>query len=262
MTPSIPILMYHQLARQPLEAFCRYTVTARAFAAQMRWLRGNGYATVDPQRLVDWRAGRASLPPRPVMITFDDGFRDSLGHALPVLDRLGLTAIFYLPAGLIGQTSRWDREEVGLEMPLLDWSDARALEAAGLHCGAHGLTHSRLATLSASACLQELVEARRLLEERLGHDVTHMAYPFGSTDERVRAMVAEAGYTSACSTRVGLASFDADLLALPRVPVLGQDSLADFACRLRTGLTLRQILRKRLDALRARLGRPRAGRSP
>src|SRR5215217_1693585 len=103
----VPILMYHEVSPSPHPAFRRYTVTVRNFARQMRWLATFGYHAISMDTLLRARQGHASLPKRPVVITFDDGFRSCAEHAIPVLRAHRLTAVFYLVAGLMGGTSRW-----------------------------------------------------------------------------------------------------------------------------------------------------------
>jgi peptidoglycan/xylan/chitin deacetylase (PgdA/CDA1 family) len=234
--------MYHQVTPRPLPVFRKYAVTPQAFAAQMNWLALAGYIPINLDVLLSHRSGRSTLPSRPIIITFDDGFQDCIDYAVPILQAHGFTAVFYLVAGLIGQTSQWLFQERGLELPLMDWTAVRRLQAAGFQCGAHSMSHPRLTHLPPVACRNELLESRRLLEDHLGHEVRHLAYPHGSFNEGVRAIVAEAGYHSACSVRIGLSAPDDDPLALPRVPVCGQDSLLDFICRLHTARTLGEVL--------------------
>jgi peptidoglycan/xylan/chitin deacetylase (PgdA/CDA1 family) len=245
---AIPILMYHQVTPQPHSAFRKYAVTPKAFAAQMSWLAWAGYVPINLDVWLDYRSDRGTLPSRPVIITFDDGFQDCVEHAVPILQARGFTAIFYLVAGLVGKTSRWLVSERGIELPLMDWTAARQLEAAGLYCGSHCMSHLRLADLSPAACREELLGSRRLLEDNLGHEVKHLAYPFGSFNDKVRAMVAETGYRSACSVAVGLSPAGDDRLALHRVPVTGQDSLLDFICRLCTAHSVRELMRRTVRA--------------
>ena len=208
----------------------------------MNWLTLAGYVPTTLDRLLAHRGGHCFLPARPVVITFDDGFQDCVEHAVPILQAQGFTAIFYLVAGLVGKTSRWLLSERGVELPLMDWADARHLEAAGFQCGSHAMTHPRLADLSPQACREELLGSRRLLQDHLGHEVNHLAYPFGSFNEKVRALAAETGYHSACSVKIGLSSMDDDVLALHRVPVSGEDSLLDFICRLHTARGMGDML--------------------
>jgi peptidoglycan/xylan/chitin deacetylase (PgdA/CDA1 family) len=239
---SVPILVYHEVSPSPHPSFRRYTVTPRQFDRQMRWLAALGYEAIDMDALVQARTGQGSLPRRPVLITFDDGFRGCADHAVPVLRAHGFTAVIYLVPGLMGETSRWMLPEVGVELPLMTWDTARALAAEGFQCGSHTVTHPRLGGLDAARCRTELVDARRRLEDELGRPALHLAYPFGSYDRAAQSIAADAGYLTACSTRGGLSRADDDLLALHRVTIYGQDSLLDFACRLRTGKTVRERL--------------------
>ncbi len=238
--PSVPILMYHEVSPAPVPGFRRYTVTPREFARHMWWLATAGYQPVDMDVLARARLGQGALPARPVVITFDDGLQGCAEHAVPVLRAHGFTAVFYLVAGLMGESSRWLRGELGLELPLMSWATARALVAQGFQCGAHTVSHPRLAGLDGDRRRAELVEARTRLERELGRPVVHLAYPFGSYDQEVRAAAIDAGYLTACSTRPGLSGRDDDLLALCRVTIYGHDSLPDFACRLRTGMPVRE----------------------
>lgn len=258
MKTCIPILMYHLVTPSHLPALRKYVVTPRAFGAQMNWLTLARYVPITLDALLAHRSGHCSLPARSIVITFDDGFQDCVEHAVPILHARGFTAIFYLVAGLVGKTSRWLLPERGVELPLIDWAAARRLEAAGFQCGSHTLSHPHLADLSPEACREELLGSRRLLEDHLGHEVNHLAYPFGSFNEKVRALVAETGYHSASSVRIGLSPPEDDVLALHRVPISGQDSLLDFICRLHTARGMGDMLYNKAQSAWRRLRWSRA----
>ena len=239
--------MYHEVSPHPHPGFRRYTVTVREFTRQMRWLAAFGYQAIDMDALVRARTGQGSLPRRPVVITFDDGFQGCADHAVPVLRAHGFTAVFYLVAGLMGETSRWMLPELGLELPLMTWDTVRTLAGEGFQCGSHTVMHPRLAGLDPVQCRAELVDGRKRLEAELGRPAVHLAYPFGSYDPAVQLIAAETGYVTACSTRAGLSEADDDLLALHRVTIYGHDSLLDFICRLRIGAALREGLSQRFS---------------
>jgi len=251
--PTIPILMYHEVSPNPRPGFRRYTVTVREFTAQMRWLALCGYRTVDMDTLLRARQGLGSLPRRPVLITFDDGFEGCAQYALPVLRAYHFTAVFYLVPGMMGEASRWMLPELGLELPLMSWDTARMLVAEGFQCGAHTVTHPRLAELDPPQCRAELIQGRTLLERELGRPIVHLAYPFGSYDGSVQAMAREAGYATACSTRPGLSEPGDDLLALHRVTIYGHDSLFDFVSRLQSGTAVRERMSRALNSWTDRL---------
>lgn len=231
---GVPILMYHLVSADVPSTFRSYTVTPRQFAWQVRTLSRLGFESITPQQLLDAHQHDRPLPARPVVITFDDGFRDCLRHAAPVLHEAGLGATMYLVAGLLGRTSRWMASE-GLDLPLVTVAEARELEQAGVECQSHALTHPMLARLGSADIGRELSLSRRILEHELGHEVRHLAYPHGSFDERVQESARAAGYASACSTRPGKALPDDNVLAMPRVKVDGRNGRTDFLARLVTG---------------------------
>lgn len=238
----VPILMYHQVSAAPPAAYTRYSVTPAQLARQIRWLSTLRYTSLNVDQLMRCRTGLAPWPERPLAITFDDGFRTAVHHALDVLPRYGFTATMFLVAGRLGGTSTWTRHR-GVEMEVADWTLARDCVAAGFSCGAHTMTHRRLVDLDKAECVEELTAARRRLEDGLGIPVVHLAYPFGSTNHDVRTRAAAAGYVSACTVVPRLSNDCDDPLLLPRVPVLGMDSLSDFICRLHTARPLRQSVR-------------------
>lgn len=237
-TQRVPILMYHEVAERHVPGFEKYSVTRHAFASQMRWLASTGHVTIALDQLLAHYRARTSIPERAIVITFDDGFRACAAHAGPIMASHGFSATFFLVAGLMGRSSEWLRHERGMTLPIMSWDDARALEQSGHRCESHTVTHVRLAEVGPDACRDELARSRSIIEDALGHTVHHLAYPFGSYDERVRAIAADCGYESACTVSIGLAAPDDESLALPRVPVLGTDSLFDFVSRLGTAHTV------------------------
>jgi peptidoglycan/xylan/chitin deacetylase (PgdA/CDA1 family) len=257
----VPILMYHAVMPEPPSSFLKYAITPKTFAAQIGWLARAGYESIDLDTLLDARAGRRTLPRKPVVITFDDGFQNCADHAVPILADRGFTAIFYLVAGLMGGSSRWLVDILGLAFPLMDWTTVRDLERDGFFFGAHTMSHPHLAEVTPERCREEVVTSRRVLEDGLGHEVRHFAYPHGSYDPRVRDIVAEAGYRSACSVEIGYSPPTDDPLILRRIPVNGDESFANFVIRLQTGHTGQEMLGIYARGVRRRLDRLRTGSS-
>jgi peptidoglycan/xylan/chitin deacetylase (PgdA/CDA1 family) len=236
--------MYHEVSTRSEPRFAKYVVSPGVFTRQMLWLKVAGYQPVSLDALLHDSPEAPSLPPRPVIITFDDGFEDCAQHAAEVLHARGFPATFFLVAGLLGRTSRWLRAEHGIDLPLLGWPTARRLLAAGFACGAHSLTHPRLSAIDDERCRRELEQSRMMLEDGLGRPIVHCAYPFGAVNPRVRERARQAGYRTACTVEIGIATPGDDLLMLRRVPVVGTETLADFACRLRTGHSVADVCRR------------------
>ena len=239
-----PILMYHQVAPTAPAAYARYTVTPAVFGRHVRILATLGYRTISLERLNAAHTAGIPLPKRTVVITFDDGFADTVRYAVPELNRHGFTATFFVVAGLIGRSSEWTRRRRGIEMPLSDMRALRDLADAGFTVGSHTITHRPLSDLEETECRYELRESKRRLEEELGCEVRDVAYPYGSTNELVRQAAADCGYRTACSTIDGISEATDDPLMLRRVHITGADSLADFLCRIGTGHPIRNLVQR------------------
>ena len=237
---EIPILCYHAIGEPPSPAFRRYTVSFREFARQMTWLAAHAYTPVTLDDLLTARHSPGILPPRPIVLTFDDGFRDSVLHAAGILNHLGFTATFYLVAGLLGGASEWTRDRRQFTLPLVDAAAARQLSSAGFVIGSHTLTHPRLGQLEGWTLEAEIVESKRVLEDVIGQEVRHLAYPYGGHRPEVVNCVRTAGYATAVTTRPALASPEDDPLRIPRTIVRGDLGFFDWMAAVRTGCVLQE----------------------
>jgi len=195
VSQRLPILMYHEVTPSPPADFRFYSVTPERFGQQMGFLARAGYSTLSLDLLAERSASGAPLPSRSVIITFDDGFKSCIEHAVPHLERFGFTAAFFAVAGLVGDASRWLRESIGRELALADWDALRRLAERGFTCGAHSMSHAHLTQLAPEACRSELAESKRTMEMQLGLPVVHMAYPYGEYSAEVRALAQEVGTT-------------------------------------------------------------------
>jgi peptidoglycan/xylan/chitin deacetylase (PgdA/CDA1 family)/GT2 family glycosyltransferase/SAM-dependent methyltransferase len=226
-TRELPILMYHRVAAGGAPATARYRVSPESFEAQLRYLSESGFRSVT---LGEWgRAMRARrpVPGRCVLITFDDGYRDFLTEAWPLLSGYGLGATLFAVAGEVGGRNRWD-EGLGETLELLDWDELRGLRAEGLELGSHAWTHPRLTRLSAEDVVREAIRSRARLERELGGTVDAFAYPYGDLDPAVRRLVGACGYDYGLAAGGGRARLADDPLELPRLEISGEHTLADF----------------------------------
>src|SRR5581483_6162161 len=183
----LPILEYHRIGavRPTLPLITqRLTVDPRQFAAEMGWLVRNGYHAVTDLQAFDALEHGAELPPKPVMITFDDGYRDVLWNAAPVLHRLHLHATEFVITGRIS----------GSDSTFLTWGELGRLEQLGVQIGSHTITHADLPSLPPAEALHELIGARLAIERHLGVDAQWIAYPFGRFDSAVVRLTRRAGY--------------------------------------------------------------------
>lgn len=210
---SVPVLCYHSLD----ETGSVISTAPGVFRVQMRALSDWGYQGIRLSDLLDGWEGKSQLPPRPVVLTFDDGFRNVLDHAVPVLTELGFRATVFVVAGHCGGMNDWPTDPASIpRLPLLSWSDLSAMARDGFEVGAHGMTHAPLPRLSAEDAEREIAGSQRIMEQELGRPVTTFAYPYGMASPANRAL-ANSCYRAACGVRLGWARRSDDPFRLRRI---------------------------------------------
>lgn len=227
----LPILLYHSVAPDGPFSFERYRVSPEKFEEHLEYLRDLGCHT---PRLDDWgraAAARRPLPGRPVLLTFDDGYRDFALFAWPLLRRYGFGALVFLVAERVGKTSRWD-DLHGEPVPLLGWEEIQTLRDEGVEFGSHSATHPPLTGLSPAEVTQEAARSRALLTRGIGHAVDAFAYPHGDYNPAIVHLVGACGYVYGFTCQPGAAGLDDTLMALPRIEVAGGDGATELAGKL------------------------------
>ena len=275
---TLPILMYHSISDDPepgLHPYFRNCTSPRRFAEQMQWLKENGYQGVTLTQGLTWLnespaaspggEGPGAMPPsalrhprsetvngcpevartlgpQPVVLTFDDGFRDFHTEAFPILRPLGFSATMFLATAFIGETRRTFRPAGGHRASTprncLTWSEVRELHAAGIEFGSHTVNHPKLVDLDWPAIDSELRNSKLELESHLGAPVRTFAYPYacpptGSPfSRRFESLLAEVGYTSNATTLLGREANGFNPFRLHRLPVNSDDDPAFLAAKL------------------------------
>lgn len=222
----VPILMYHKV---DTIAHSEWWVSTALFARQMDALKAYGYETISLREYLRCREGLAQPPEKPVIITFDDGYKNIFTEAAPVLMERGMSATLFITTGLIGdneqerQTNAWDRPDSQFRADHLIWPEIKALHEAGFEIASHTISHPALDRLRVARIREELVVSREMLEKHLGEPVEIFSYPYGrgADQQRIHNLLAEAGYRLAVDADPdGMADMaTSDLWALPRITI-------------------------------------------
>jgi peptidoglycan/xylan/chitin deacetylase (PgdA/CDA1 family) len=237
--PTVPILMYHSVSDDPetgVSGYYRLATPPKTFRAQMQWLCDHGYRTIDLFEARDRLSNAGTNADRVVVITFDDGFRDFISTAWPVLESFSFVATMFLPTAFVGEQTR-----IFNGRECLTWSEVRALHRAGASFGAHTVHHPVLYTLPWVRIREELRGSKQMIEDRLGISIDAFAYPYAFPQEDpqyVRGLLDElrnVGYRAAVTTAVGVARCGDDPLRLRRLPVNGADDDALFGAKMEGG---------------------------
>lgn len=233
---NIPIFMYHSISTPASSGFKDCTVSQEVFDEHLSYLEQCHYTSVTVTQLAKAMAkGGSGLPPRPVILTFDDGYADFYTAALPALQRHGFTATLYIATAFIGSTSHWLQYSNERLRPMLTTSQLAEISACGIECGAHSHTHPPLDMLPLSVARDEIIRSKDLLENCLGMPVLSFAYPFGYYSNSVQQVVQAAGYTSACAVKLAMSSLYDNPYALARLAVRPHTGVSAIATALSTG---------------------------
>ena len=208
----VPILMYHVIGRPPAGApFPQLFVSPGVFRAQIGWLQRHGFTAVTLDRVIAAWAGRATLPARPVVLSFDDGYLGDATVARPVLAHRRWPGVLNL---IVSRMRPGDG--AGLTRGMV-----RSLIVHGWEVDSHTIAHPDLTTLSPGLAARQVERSRVLLRRMFHVPVEGFCYPAGRYDALVLRDVRRAGYRFATTELPGAASPGDDRLQLPRIRVAG-----------------------------------------
>jgi peptidoglycan/xylan/chitin deacetylase (PgdA/CDA1 family) len=218
--------MYHAVAHSPARATYALSVSPDAFAEQLALIADRGHTPLTAAELAGiWRTG-GTLPRRPVLITFDDGYEGVHRYALPALARYGFRATLFATTGWL----RGAYDTGGAPDTMLDWAQLRELADSGVEIGGHSHTHPQLDQLDDAVLCQELVHCRELLAAELGRAPVSFAYPYGYSSRRVRDAARSAGFGQALTVGNTLADQRRQSpYALTRLTVRRSTGIGEFA---------------------------------
>ena len=215
---GVPMLAYHMISDDEEEP---YGISAEDFEKQMRYLTDKGYTAVSVKEFLDAREGKGKLPPKAVIITFDDGYADNYLAAMPIMKKYGMRGSVFI------MTCEIDHE------PYLTKQEIKALQENGFEIGSHTVNHVALGLSTPEEQRSESLISKQVLEKEIKQPVEVMAYPYGSYSESAIAALKASGYRGACTGETGLNTDKTDPYRLKRIniprPRLG---MTEFKLRL------------------------------
>ena len=215
---EVPILNYHKVDHVNHSL----SLPPEEFERQIKHLWENGYRSISPDQLASYFTYGRSLPEKPVMITFDDGYLDNYVYAYPILKKYGFTATIFIITDFIERDKRY-----------MNWEQIRTMQTDGFVFGSHSVTHTPLNQLNSEQLRRELIESGDEMEKQLGQRPCYFAYPTGDYSVKLGEQVKQAGYRAAFTIRYGQASMASNLYALERIPVFRtHQSFLQFFSRL------------------------------
>lgn len=226
---GVPILMYHSVL--PAGHTDPLAMTPEQLDAQLAYLGQAGFTTVSLHEVLEAEDGHGSLPPHPIVLTFDDGYEEAIQTTLPLLQKRGQKATFFVVSGFTAADAAHRVHDRKSKRPYLVWNEVRALHAAGMEIGSHTVTHGKLTDMTNAALWHEVLQSRLDLQAGLRAPIEFFSYPFTAQRFRVRNVVVHAGYRGAVVGARG----GTDRFELQRITMHARTSLDDLKALLSEG---------------------------
>lgn len=214
---GIPVFAYHKIGRDG----DTYSVPPELFEAHLQYLRSEGYTTVSLLEIAKAKKGKLTLPPKPAVITFDDGYADNYTTALPLLEKYGMQGTVFMVVNDIGRKG------------YLTLGQLQEMEARQVEIGSHTANHLPLPSLTPEKKAEEISISKLLLEWKGLKTIFFLAYPNGSYDEACGALLERSDYLGALTGDSGLNTFETDPYYMKRINVpQPKFGLTEFKLRL------------------------------
>ena len=192
----VPILLYHHIAESGGD-FNEYIITPAAFREHMSVFKAVGYECITFNDYYDYLNGIRELPPKPVIITFDDGYYSNYQYAYPILKEFGMKATIFIVTDTVGDSER-------VTYPHFTWKQAQEMEESGvIDIQSHSHSHFPLSGMDAEIVIRELTLSKYLIETNLNKECRYFAYPNGEFDEDCQRIAENAGYKLQCTVIPG-----------------------------------------------------------
>lgn len=228
ISKEVPILMYHRIDNIPND---RNTVSPAMFEEQLRYLSNHGYTTISLTALYDHLSSKTPLPPKPVVLTFDDGYENNFTYALPLLVKYKMTATVCIISNWIGKSNDWEHYNGKPLSPTMSREQLQDWLRQGMSICAHTVSHPPLSKLDDEKIHYELAHCKNTLESQLQTPVDFLCYPYGEFDDRVKTAAKQAGYKAALAIFKDTSFWKKDIYSLKRVVISSRQPLWEFALK-------------------------------
>ena len=204
---GVPILEYHMITDETDEESYGYAVPPADFAAQLDYLKSEGYTTITLMDFLRAKKGKQELPEKPIILTFDDGYEDNYTEMLPLLEERGMTGVVFMVTNDIGQKG------------YLTWDELKDMAAYGIEIGSHTANHLPLTTLDRDKQMEEIKLSKLLMEWNGLPTVFTLSYPMGDYNTAIPVYLRQNQYLAAVTGDAGLNTFETNPYLLQRTNI-------------------------------------------
>ena len=221
----VPILMYHNINDSYNIENSNIEISNDKFEEHLDYIKKNGYTTITLDDYLLFSQGEKSLPDKPIIITFDDGYLNNYTNAFPMLKERNMKATIFVITGRMGMQG-------GVTYPHFTWEQAKEMEDSGLiDIQSHTYFHNDLSAVSEETVSMELRKSRFMIYKYLNKKSDFLAFPYGNFNENVKELAKKAGYKACVEIKTGIPGVNrvySDVFALKRITAFGTMSGDDL----------------------------------
>ncbi len=235
---EIPIIYYHRIAKDVNDAGKHgIFVTEKQFEDHLRFLKDEGFKTITFEEAL--KIKKNCTPGKYVIITFDDGYEDNYTLAFPLLKKYGFKAIIFLVANL--ESNVWDAQSDEPKLKMLNRSQIIEMSEYGIEFGSHTLSHADLSKEPEEKVKVELVDSKKILESKLGKEITSFAFPYGNCNETVKQLAKETGYKFAYATDSAPLGLHEDLFQIRRIGIFPNTTVTGLGRKVKGSYIFKRV---------------------
>jgi len=225
---NLPILLYRKITDENERMDDNFSISLADFKSQMEFLKSSGYTSISQNDLLNHVTNKKRLPPKSIMITFDNSYECLLSVVKPVLDSAGFKAVVFVASKSIGMYNFWDNPDEKTRVPCLDKNSLLSLIKQGWEIGSHSLTHAHLTKITEEKIIKEIYGSKFDLEQILQTNVISFAYPYGEYNDAIKNIVIKAGYKLGFSITSPSFTVTGDPFMMRRILIQKSDSMDLF----------------------------------
>jgi peptidoglycan/xylan/chitin deacetylase (PgdA/CDA1 family) len=224
----IPVLMYHKIPDQEIQSKHKIYVTKNDFEKHLKFFKKRGFTTLTFSELSLFRTGKLSFnsfPKKPLILTFDDGYKDNLLNASPLLKKYGFKAQVFLLADSKINSNKWDADSEETPHEIVTGDERILWKSSAFEVGSHGFSHQPITFFkNRNEALAELTGSKKSLEKEFGYPIQCFAFTYGITIPNADQLAFNAGYEYAVNTDSGGLTLEENPYAIFRVNVFPDEN--------------------------------------
>jgi len=232
---NIKILMYHRVFLEKPEKYDHWHyVTVAEFKKQIKLIDKMGFTPITFTDYQLYLEDKLTLPAKPIILTFDDGYLDTFENAIPVLSEMGMKAVIFVMGNRSLGRAFWDEKGEGDVCPLMSDEQIRIANDMEFEIGSHSLNHDKLSTLPEHEAVYSINKSKKEIEEILDEPIKTFAYPYGIHNKKIEEIVANSGFSFACGVYTGSPKFGETTFDFRRIAINQHTGTVSFLVKLLT----------------------------